>query len=128
MEGKFYHKRTSQKLTSFCVPHFDVSIVATTQELSAIIIEADVPHGFTMTEESSKQSSLVVHLPKLSTDEHTNQHQHIATNLITININNNFIWKKNIHNRKLINVHVIVFITCSGCTKDEANYDWQEIT
>ena len=53
------------KPTSFSVPDFDVAVVATAQELWPIVIEADISDSFAMTQKSTKQSSLVVYLPKL---------------------------------------------------------------
>ena len=51
--------------TSLSVPLLDEAIVAAAQEPCPIVVEADVPHSFGVTQKCSKESPIIVHLPEL---------------------------------------------------------------
>ena len=51
--------------TCLCVPQFTVSVVGTAEELSALIVEADVSHGLPVARVRPHTSPVIVHLPDL---------------------------------------------------------------
>ena len=52
-------------LTCLCVPQFTVSVVGTAEELSSLIVEADVSDSLSVSSVCPHASPVIVHLPDL---------------------------------------------------------------
>ena len=51
--------------TCLGVPQFTVSVVGTAEELSALVVEADVSHGLSVSSVCPHATPVIVHLPDL---------------------------------------------------------------
>ena len=60
--------QASSPPTGLCVPQFTVAVVATAQELGAVVVEADVAHGLLVSQVRLDTAPVVVHLPDLRRD------------------------------------------------------------